>query len=813
METTQLRPSRTPIVSGTPDTSTPTSTQVNTHNSADFAAFLTHFEGPLTYQTFDDDKTDDHVKNPALSKILHNPTTEQLIALSRRGAGIYLMVNEGDGKGRDRENVTRIRAFCADFDGAALPETWPLEPSLIVETSIGKYHAYWFLADGNDVLLKNDDWNAQQKTIARMVGSKEIDCTGLNRVMRVPGFLHLKNPKTPFLSRILTATGNRYDLADITAAFPAPEAKTEPKSTPNRPATTSTTAALLTGRAGVQRKYALKVMQEECANLAATPEGNRNNVLNGTAYRVGRLVGGGHLDVDEAQRALLDAARTAGLPDHRITATLDSGFYGGVGEPDYLDHVGTRTRPGAPVVTPATEQRLIIEDDQDDGETPPTVQDVLAVMPDKPQLGDYRDLVLAQMRENGDHYRYHQTWRSWWRYENGVYVEVTDEKMGQTVDRILQDHGHIVKNTMITEVMIKISRETRVGSATTDQGAWELNAKNGILNMQTGNFRPHTPDYFSTIQSAASYDPTKKPRQWLKFLSEAVPDKKERELLQMFSGYSATGDTSAQKALFVVGDGGTGKGVYTRTVSKVLGGLATSAAIENIKDGSFGLSELVGKRMCVVSEMPKYVDWLPFKRITGEDKITVDVKYKNAYTTKLDIKLIILSNVLPLLGEDTENSSLTRRFLPISFNVTPKKRDPQLENRLTTPDELSGILNWMLEGLKLLQKRKMQFPESTNTLSREIVEASNPVVRFLVDCCAYDADTAISTPASEVYGAYQQWCTDNNIRPVNGNRFPGMLLAAGRFYSKSIEKQRKNTGMQYQHLKIAAGNADSWHMF
>lgn len=811
METTQPSARRTPIVPGAPDTSSPTVTGLNTHNSADFAAFLGHFDGLLTFQTFDDDKTDDHVKNPALSKILHNPTTEQLIALSRRGAGIYLMVNCGDGAGREKENVTRIRAFCADFDGAALPEKWPLEPSLITETSAGKFHVYWFLSTDNDVLLTNDDWNAQQKTIARMVGSKEIDCTGLNRVMRVPGFLHLKNPKTPFLSRILTATGNRYDLADITAAFPVPEAKTEPKSTPNRPATTSTTAALLTGRAGVQRKYALKVMQEECANLAATPEGNRNNTLNGTAYRVGRLVGGGHLDQDEAQRALLDAARTAGLPDHRITATLNSGYYGGIGNPDYLDHVGTHAgdRQGAPVTPEKAAPVVQVREhtnDQEQDETPPSVADVLAEMPDKPQLQHYRDLVAAQMRESGQIYRYHQIWRSWWIYENGVYVEVNDEKMCQTVDRILQDHGYVVKNNMVAEILIKVSRETNVGSSKTDQGPWELNTKNGILEMQTGEFRPHTPEFYSIIQSAASYEPGKNAPLWEKFITEAVPDAADREILQMYTGLCLTADTSPQKAMFLVGNGGTGKGVFTRTISAVLGGLATTKSLESIRDGSFGINDLVGKRLCISSEIPKYFDWLPFKRITGEDKITVDVKYKNAYTVKLDIKLIILANIMPDLGDDAANSSLTRRFLPIRFDVTPAEKDAKLEAKLTTPEELTGILNWMLDGLQLLQTRGMQFPASTNTLSREIVEESNNTIQFLRDCCEYSTDDAVYTTASDLYAAYQGWCSENGVKRrdvADSKKFGGLLVAAGKFFDKPIDHIRKNSGMRYYHVRLA----------
>ena len=91
-----------------------------------------------------------------------------LPALNDRGAGIFLMINEGDGLGRSNENVTRVRSYFADFDGAELPTEWKLAPSLLVESSPGKYHAYWLLSD--EPTLDNSAFNAQQEAIARAVG-------------------------------------------------------------------------------------------------------------------------------------------------------------------------------------------------------------------------------------------------------------------------------------------------------------------------------------------------------------------------------------------------------------------------------------------------------------------------------------------------------------------------------------------------------------------------------------------------------------------------------------------------------------------
>jgi len=164
--------------------------------------FLAQFSGPHILQTFDDRPQ----KDPHLSRVLKD--TYELAALNAQGAGVFLMVNEGDGQGRKVANVIRVRAYCADFDGAPLPQVWPLEPSMTVETSPGKFHTYWILEEGEVVPLDNAVWNAQQEAIARAVGSQPDDCKGLNRVMRVPGFLHQKGEA--FTSRIMSMTGERF---------------------------------------------------------------------------------------------------------------------------------------------------------------------------------------------------------------------------------------------------------------------------------------------------------------------------------------------------------------------------------------------------------------------------------------------------------------------------------------------------------------------------------------------------------------------------------------------------------------------------
>lgn len=137
--------------------------------------------------------------NPKMNKILHGTLAEHRAALTRynqRGAGVFTMVNAGDGKGRRASNVQRIRAYFVDFDNVYPPDptTVPLPPHVIIESSPGRWHWYWKVTDA-----PLEVFNTVQSALAERLGGDTSVCD-LPRVMRLPGFCHHKSE--PFLTRI-----------------------------------------------------------------------------------------------------------------------------------------------------------------------------------------------------------------------------------------------------------------------------------------------------------------------------------------------------------------------------------------------------------------------------------------------------------------------------------------------------------------------------------------------------------------------------------------------------------------------------------
>lgn len=163
---------------------------------------------PITFQTFMDRQKEDgrHAaassrRPPNLNRILYGGFSQHapaLTQLNHQGAGVFFMVNQGDQNGRKKENVVRARALFVDLDGAPLEPVMAsaVKPHITVESSPGRYHAYWLVKD-----CPLDQFTPLQAALAAKFNSDPV-VKDLPRVMRLPGFFHQKNGA--FMTRILS---------------------------------------------------------------------------------------------------------------------------------------------------------------------------------------------------------------------------------------------------------------------------------------------------------------------------------------------------------------------------------------------------------------------------------------------------------------------------------------------------------------------------------------------------------------------------------------------------------------------------------
>jgi Bifunctional DNA primase/polymerase, N-terminal len=82
--------------------------------------------------------------------------------------------------------------------------------------------------------------------------------------------------------------------------------------------------------------YGRSALTAIAREMATTPEGERNSILNALAYRCGRLSAAGQLAEQVARRDLIAAAVEAGLDGDEAEATFRSGFTAGLFRPVVL---------------------------------------------------------------------------------------------------------------------------------------------------------------------------------------------------------------------------------------------------------------------------------------------------------------------------------------------------------------------------------------------------------------------------------------------------------------------------------------------
>ena len=190
-----------------------------------FLAVLDETVDVFCFQTFDDLKTR---RDPRLARTLHGSLGqhyERLKRLNEEGAGVFIAVNAMKvGVARKIANLERVRAIWQDDDNG-FHGKYPLFPSIVVRSSIGKAQRYW-LTDR----LKPDLHQSIMRRLMQDFGA-DPGAYDLVRVLRLPGFYHMKDPANPQPVELIEAPGWIYSVDQITAAFPPvwPSEPTKPK--------------------------------------------------------------------------------------------------------------------------------------------------------------------------------------------------------------------------------------------------------------------------------------------------------------------------------------------------------------------------------------------------------------------------------------------------------------------------------------------------------------------------------------------------------------------------------------------------------
>ena len=441
--------------------------------------------------------------------------------------------------------------------------------------------------------------------------------------------------------------------------------------------------------------------------------------------------------------------------------------------------------------------------------------------------------------------KYNTTAKCWYIYdgvrwvadEGGVMVEglamtlcralliyVADIQSQFYVDFITDLQTRAARERMIKDARAFVSCETTDFDADPDL----FNCQNIVLNLKTHRLMEHSPELMLSKVSNVKYDRDAQCDDFKKFLAEIMlGDNEKVEYLQTLFGYALTGRSEREECYFLYGaTTRNGKGTLTNLIKYLMGDYAANIQPESLamqkKDGrsaSGDIARLNGVRFLQMSEPPKKMklDVAMLKTLTGRDAITARNLYEREFEFVPVFKLFVNTNYLPVVLDDTLFSSGRVKVITFDRHFSEAEQDKGLKDRLQAPEALSGVLNWMLEGLKRYHAdgNTIEAPEAVKSATAAYRSNSDKIQNFIDE--ALDADDNQTVSAKDVYAAFVKWCAQNGYGADNKRNFlaelksRGMLAATGTVNGRTIHNVIKGHKVAFDYLSFdVVSTGKSW---
>ena len=377
-------------------------------------------------------------------------------------------------------------------------------------------------------------------------------------------------------------------------------------------------------------------------------------------------------------------------------------------------------------------------------------------------------------------------------YREGVYVpgeDILRKEVQELLEELCTTHYskeiiEIVKNRTVMD-----RKEFSV-----DKNLANLN--NGVLDIGTGEIAPHNPEHLFFSKIPINYDKSADCPKIKRFLAGIfIQDENKIQIIQEWLGYALYREYFIKKAIIFVGEGNTGKTTLISLSTAFIGKEnISSASLQQICSDKFAVAQLYTKHLNICDELSfsNVKDGGKFKIVTGGGIIAGEYKFGDQFVFENYAKLTFACNKIPDV-KDANDDAYFSRWIVIQFNkvFTDEEQDKQLIHKLTTAEELSGLLNFVLEGLKrLLKKQGISYHKDPDQIKSEMLRSGSPVANFAYDCLEREDNAWISK--ENMHATFIEYTRSNDF-PADPIEEFGRKLPKYADYLFSSRKQMINT--------------------
>ncbi|MCU0544684.1 MAG: hypothetical protein MUE44_21375 [Oscillatoriaceae cyanobacterium Prado104] len=409
---------------------------------------------------------------------------------------------------------------------------------------------------------------------------------------------------------------------------------------------------------------------------------------------------------------------------------------------------------------------------------------------------------------------YSDSHKSWMKYEldrAGVWAEVGDDYVLSAIDTMCRTRGVQPNNSYCANVLGTLKRQLFELKWLESPSNELMPFEDGVLEVEGGQWHEHAPGFRLTWSLPRSHKGNAVNTGWSRietYLSQATEgSERKKNILLAFAAAALRGLSELHKFLMLTGPGGTGKGIFTRLLTMVVG--ERNTWIGNLEDLTKDpkVAELQTKRLAVFDDQEKYVGNLSnFRSMTGGGLLSGRPLYKSPIKFRFPGLALVTANqpCFPASGL----SWLKRRILQEEFRFSPHKRNTKLERELEL--EMSAFTQYLL-SIPVAEIENTLNPESDQinlTFWQDRVRA-DPLAAWLDECLIYDPASQTTIGADKerdgtLFGNYNLYCRANNYSPKGKQNFSADLEEMCRSVLgwKGVEKKKTEAGMAILGLKL-----------
>lgn len=408
-----------------------------------------------------------------------------------------------------------------------------------------------------------------------------------------------------------------------------------------------------------------------------------------------------------------------------------------------------------------------------------------------------------------------------WIYKDGIYLPQGKSFVKEFCRRIL---GQAYTIQFVNEVIGKIEADTYIEADVFFSNNYPLEVPilDGILHILEKKLYPFSPKKIFFNKLPIRYDTKATCPKITTHFETILREKDDVTVIFELFGYCLLKENKLETAFMFAGNGRNGKTKTLELIKKFLGADNCSAlSLKALTEDSFTLCEIFGKMVNLAGDL-SYHDLKEagiIKMLIGRDVMQAKRKFLRDLKFVSYAKLLFACNELPRIYDMTDGFWTKWILLDFPYKfITQEDMDklsaeekenckiinPNIIQEISTPEEMSGLLNKALEGLdNILSANKFSYSKGTKEVKEMWIRKSDSFTAFCLDFVQESFESRL--PKREVRRRYALYCKSHNIRGSSDKAIKitleNMFGASEMQASKYDDYERYWEGIKFKEIK------------